>query len=580
MFFKPFKIKSQTSIKGSDRKKLRAQIAKLYPNLTSEMLGEIIPAKEEMSIMKVYTGSGDSALVYILQKNPIFFEVFDKLYPSVYTLWKCPDILPVFATWPPVFGKLAGGADLMLPGVVVRAGDNLPSVEKAEVCAVRLVGSRAPIATGVALMSSDDMRDSGMKGKGVKICHIVGDELWSVGDKSEPPVLPDPDFDQQSDVDQDGLPEKSEEVPTVESLNLEAGDPVANGECEGAEGGVEEVEPSEEAASEPEPVTYTTADMDEFLFEAFMTALKTKVKKSDLPLLTSNLYRNLMLPCSTRKDILDVKKSTYKKLSKFLQAMSKKGLIKVKELTKGVESVTEINKSHPDFRDFTPPDLPEPDAEGSKSSGDEGFQPPCIQEMYSVTSVMLPVFRPAGYSKGSALSSTDVRAVITDYVKANDLQVQDKKSVVQIDPIIGDVVLDKGEVNTTHMTWEELLSRFLQKMPVVHQVTFPGRPPVIRKGKLEPISVNVEQRTSNKKVTLVDNLELFGIDPVEFAHRVQVSVACSASACPTAQKNKGLQVMVQGNQINFISDLLLGEYHIQRKYIKGLEKAPKSGKRR
>lgn len=37
---------------------------------------------------------------------------------------------------------------------------------------------RAPIATGVALMSSDDMRDSGMKGKGVKICHILGDELW------------------------------------------------------------------------------------------------------------------------------------------------------------------------------------------------------------------------------------------------------------------------------------------------------------------------------------------------------------------------------------------------------------------
>lgn len=49
------------------------------------------------------------------------------------------------------------------------------------------------------------------------------------------------------------------------------------------------------------------------------------------------------------------------------------------------------------FRDFTPPDLPEPEAEMSKSAGDEGFQPPSIQEMHSVTSAMLPVFKPAGY---------------------------------------------------------------------------------------------------------------------------------------------------------------------------------------
>lgn len=61
---------------------LRAQVTKLYPSLTSEMVGEIIPAKEEMSIMKVYTGSGETAVVYVLQKNPIFFEVFDRLYPS------------------------------------------------------------------------------------------------------------------------------------------------------------------------------------------------------------------------------------------------------------------------------------------------------------------------------------------------------------------------------------------------------------------------------------------------------------------------------------------------------------------
>ena len=45
---------------------------------------------------------------------------------------------------------------------------------------------------------------------------------------------------------------------------------------------------------------------------------------------------------------VDVKKSSYKKLSKFLGAMSKQGLIVVKELSKGCENVIEIHKDHPE----------------------------------------------------------------------------------------------------------------------------------------------------------------------------------------------------------------------------------------
>ena len=43
---------------------------------------------------------------------------------------------------------------------------------------------------------------------------------------------------------------------------------------------------------------------------------------------------------------LDVKKSSDKKLGKFLQRMQKNGYIKVKELSKGVESITEYDKDH------------------------------------------------------------------------------------------------------------------------------------------------------------------------------------------------------------------------------------------
>ncbi len=62
------------------------------------------------------------------------------------------------------------------------------------------------------------------------------------------------------------------------------------------------------------------------------------------------------------------------------------------------------------------------------------------------------------------------------------------------------------------------------------------------------------------QVTLIENLETYGIDPEEFGHRVQIGVACSTSLSPLPGKGKGLQLLIQGNQINFVADLLLGTF--------------------
>jgi len=43
---------------------------------------------------------------------------------------------------------------------------------------------------------------------------------------------------------------------------------------------------------------------------------------------------------------LDVKKSSYKKLSKLLAAMQQRGFVQVKELSKGVESIVSIDRDH------------------------------------------------------------------------------------------------------------------------------------------------------------------------------------------------------------------------------------------
>ena len=120
MFAKPFRTKSNIQMKGSDKKKFRAEVKKSFPGLDDTSLGDLVPVKEEILVTKVATHSGESVLVYFHAKTPLFFELEKRLFPSVYTLWKHPGLSETtFHTWPPVVKKIANGADLMLPGVIV-----------------------------------------------------------------------------------------------------------------------------------------------------------------------------------------------------------------------------------------------------------------------------------------------------------------------------------------------------------------------------------------------------------------------------------------------------------------------------
>ncbi len=62
-------------------------------------------------------------LVYYQSKCPLFFE-YEKdrgqVFPTVYALWRFPALMTTsFPTWSNVMPKIANGADLMLPGVIV-----------------------------------------------------------------------------------------------------------------------------------------------------------------------------------------------------------------------------------------------------------------------------------------------------------------------------------------------------------------------------------------------------------------------------------------------------------------------------
>ncbi|XP_019369563.1 PREDICTED: eukaryotic translation initiation factor 2D [Gavialis gangeticus] len=603
MFARALRVRGHTAIKGSERRKLRADVAAAFPSLSAEQLCELVPHKEELNVVKVYSHRGDAITVYTHSRNPVLFERERALYPTVYTLWSYPDLLPAFSTWPPVLQKLAGGADLMLPGVLVPSC-GLPQVQQGTLCAITLVGNRAPVAVGVATMSTAEMLAAGMKGKGFTVLHTYMDHLWGFGDKAYPPTIAplvaDPaevenadqeDGDKEEEEEQEldhNLPADPATQTDVSSLSLQEGNgcmQLTEKEAARDNDAVDTAEDENlEAQTDAEGSRTPREQMDELFQQCFFHALKCKVKKSELPLLTSTFLRNHMFSCCPEGQQLDIKKSSYKKFSKFLQCMQQKNILQVKELNKGVESIVGVDWKHPDIKLFVVPDGFSPVSntpESKRGDGEPLYHPPDIVPLYGVSVKMAPLFQESGHKKGSILSSSDVRSIVIDYVKTNELVDETNKNFVKINPILCDCLLDKAEQDSiSKLKWDDLLSRCLVQLQPFHQVTFFGQEPIVRKGKGCPIDITIAQRSSNKKVTIIKNLELYGLEPQSVATTLQQRVQASATISPLPEAKDRVQVQIQGNQIHHLAKLLLEEYRLPRKYVQGLEKAPKLGRKK
>jgi len=305
---------------------------------------------------------------------------------------------------------------------------------------------RAPVAIGVAAMSTAEMLTSSLKGRGFSMLHTYRDHLWRSGDKSSPPSLAPLALDPPDLNEEKGSVQADPALQgDVRCLTLEEEDK-ANGEVRQQMCGEKSLSEASEDPSvrglNPDPTDRKSLkeQMDELLQRCFLHALKCQVKKADLPLLTSTLLGSHMFSCCPEGRQLDVKKSSYKKLSKFLQQMQQEHIIQVEERSRGVQSVVAVDWRHP--------------------------------------------------RKGSVLEGAEVRTIIINYAKKNDLVDADNKNLVKLDPILCDCILEKNEQHTVmKLPWDSLLTRCLERLQPAYQVTFPGQEPVMKKGKICPIDI-------------------------------------------------------------------------------------------
>lgn len=141
-------------------------------------------------------------------------------------------------------------------------------------------------------------------------------------------------------------------VPSVQKLSVQneaiSADDSSSNESDNDEPLAASNSPTGEG--EPSPTADAADSEDEILRRAFLTTLKLEGRKLPLPLLTSTFYRCHVVPAAERP--IDLKKTTYKKLGKFLAEMADERYISLREEQKGIEKIVTVNVDHPELVEF------------------------------------------------------------------------------------------------------------------------------------------------------------------------------------------------------------------------------------
>jgi translation initiation factor 2D len=185
------------------------------------------------------------------EERVLWFKVehgpgYDKrLYPTVYTLWNNPHLVPLLYTPEMVMRKLHGGADLMTPGLANEPPFPEKAVKDAVVAVASLDKHTVPAFVGLCEIDISALGEvQGTKGHAVRGLHWEGDELWAWSSSSRP-GRPSPEYiegweDEETDEVEEGIGELT--------LDENADDAVENnsGETPGEEASAVAEEPAEE----------------------------------------------------------------------------------------------------------------------------------------------------------------------------------------------------------------------------------------------------------------------------------------------------------------------------------------------
>lgn len=618
MFKKKPQIKPAAPLRSSDRRKLADQIIQDYKldlpqanDGSAEQKAEATTARlnlrnsllpDNVQSARFTTTHGPdlkqaSGSVYVGSQNGedariLWWQIDGKMYPSVYTLWKNTDIVPLLHTPGIVVKKLQGGADLMTPGLA--GGPPFP--EHAKQGAVVAVASTdqptVPVAVGVCKIDVSALQEvQGARGHAVETLHWHGDELWSYSTSSRPGQQAPEEIEGWARVlETRGLTEKVEALD-VEDLDDEGGVSLKDGETNDdtvkAQGGRAHAVDGEDipTAEESSSSKLSQKEIDQAFRNAFLygvhhhKATNPNERNFGLvfPLTQSFIMSTLInpfLPAFTPEQTqqLQIKNTSWKNIKKFVKYLDKEQIIKSKEKQGNETTIIDIDFNDVAVENFKPYRLPKKETAGGASlsrgekatdsidTGDDSVgQKLEVKAFHRTTAKLTPLF---ATTDKTIFTAQEVRQAVTEYIESEKLISETNKRLVKLNPTLANAVfdgtgtLDKEVLAKGSVPRDALIDRVTRAMSSSYAILRNNADPSSvkpRAGSPPKIHITLETRSGNKMVTKVSGLEVYHVNPRPLADELRKVCAGSTSVEPLAGGAKKTEkpveeVMVQGPQ--------------------------------
>ncbi|KAG8738037.1 hypothetical protein FRC10_007387 [Ceratobasidium sp. 414] len=615
----PHKLSTSSALRGSDVKTLRQRVVTLFP-AAEPVVDELVP-KGIMSC-KFDTHLDEMGVLYLsADKEPLWFAMGrgglpqSNLVPTATTR-----SVHVMETPHPFTNNInpgSAGADLMIPGVI--PSSVIPTLSEGQLVAIAQYRSTTPLVVGsMALAGADLKDDTDQKGKAVITLHAMGDALWALGSKQEPP-----EGKVEAQVQDEEVVEIAEGVEKLEV------------------GGVSDPGlPVDEAPVEQGRLP-TPQEVEITLRATTLYAL-AKLDSSSLPMPASTLYSSHILPSRPARPVLpgsstsaqssraaspgpdaseastaplaldpkvflahlDIKHTPQKKLAPFLKSIEKDGIIKLKDV-RGELLVFSVDAEHPalvgarswGWKTVGAEQQKGKEAENANANGLGPRKEMLVEEVWFPEAAVERFFEACGESERCYPPSA-LRPLLDGYIASQKLQHPANPKYVVLDDVLSQALRRKGEEQKEFVSKAELVDRLTGNMKGMWRIGGSGP---FKKLPLPAIVIKTQARQGRKVVMLITGVESFGLDPGAIAEELKKRCASSTSVIrmvhlyklgsaptslagwfmpplyffsPCPEKPKNLQVMVQGGHVNQAALLLL-ELGVPTKWITVLEKSGK-----
>ncbi|QLQ82424.1 hypothetical protein HG537_0H01860 [Torulaspora globosa] len=521
MFKKEPHIKALSNLKNSERKKL-LQSCKEQTGCSEYSFPTIVVKQTN------YKGQHSSGTVYTDENNvPIWFKEKhgELLFPTVYSCWSFPELLPVVLTHGFVIEeRIFNGANLMLAGTVPPFDSRCVA---ATVCGIASRENPSVIlAIGVVQLNLPSYESVvGQQGVAVQVMHYLTDGLCQVFKMDlEPPTrepVDDKNDAEELSVNQDTVVNVEDVAEVLNELSVE--------------------------------------DVDNFFTRALYYTL-TQDSNLELPITASNFISAHVLPNLPPVDptLVNMKKTSWKKTAKFLKQFEKAGFLQLKG--KGDDLViVGVNKDKQELKNFVPYKTT---ADTTARKGNTPHSPDVIysEKYYKPINLGKDFIQRSNLPPKLLYNMSDLRDSLNEYISTNKLVDPRDKKLVLLDDLLHNMINKRKTQDSPRCTSRaQILEPFLHNNFTEYFQIFQDNTPLFKnpiKGSLPHIKIVTEMKIGRKVITRVSNFEFFKINTDQLASDLRRLCSGSTTVGETLTSPKTTEVQVQGSHGKLIIEHL------------------------